>query len=102
LGLAYSFRGLVHGYHDGKHGSIQAEMVLKKLLEFYILIHRQQKATVCHTGWSLSIGDLKARPHSDTLFSTGHTYSNKAIPLNSATPYRLSIHTQESKEDISI
>jgi hypothetical protein len=31
LGLAYSFRGLVH-YHDRKHGSVQAGMVLEKEL----------------------------------------------------------------------
>jgi hypothetical protein len=31
LGLAYSFRDLVHYYHHGgKHGSMQANMVLKK------------------------------------------------------------------------
>ena len=30
LGLAYSFRGLmVHYHHSGKHGSMQADMVLK-------------------------------------------------------------------------
>ena len=28
--------------------------------EFYILTHSQHKGLVCHTGWSLSIGNLKA------------------------------------------
>ena len=28
LELAYSFRGLVHYHHGGKHGSVQADMVL--------------------------------------------------------------------------
>ena len=47
LGLANSFRGLVH-YHCGrKHGGIQADMVL-------------EKETVCPTGCSLSIRDFKA------------------------------------------
>ena len=32
MGLAYSFRGLVHYHHGGKHGSIQADMVLEKEL----------------------------------------------------------------------
>jgi hypothetical protein len=32
LGLAYSFRGSVHCHHDGKHGSMQADMVLEKAL----------------------------------------------------------------------
>jgi hypothetical protein len=58
LGLAYCFRGLVHSHHDGKHGSVQADIVLEEP-RFFILIQRQQKETVCHTGWSLSIGDLK-------------------------------------------
>jgi hypothetical protein len=50
LGLAYHFRGLVH-YHVGKHGSMQADMVMEKELrgEVYTLICRQQKRTVCHT-----------------------------------------------------
>ena len=30
LELAYSFRGLVHYCHGGKHGSVQADMVLVK------------------------------------------------------------------------
>ena len=32
LGLAYSFRGLVHYHHGRKHGSVQADMVLEKEL----------------------------------------------------------------------
>jgi hypothetical protein len=32
LELAYSFSGLVHYHHGGKHGSIQADMVLEKEL----------------------------------------------------------------------
>jgi hypothetical protein len=31
LGLTYSFRGLVHYHHRGKHGSMQADMVLEEL-----------------------------------------------------------------------
>jgi hypothetical protein len=30
LGLAYSFRDLVHYHHDRKHGGMLADMVLKK------------------------------------------------------------------------
>ena len=30
LGLAYSLRGLVHYHHGGKHGGVQADMVLEK------------------------------------------------------------------------
>ena len=31
MGLAYSFRGLVHYHHGGEHGSMQADMVLDQL-----------------------------------------------------------------------
>ena len=31
LGLAYSFRGSVHYHHGGRHGSVQADMVLEEL-----------------------------------------------------------------------
>ena len=30
LGLAYGFRGSVHCHHGGKHGSMQADMVLEE------------------------------------------------------------------------
>jgi hypothetical protein len=32
LGLAYSFRGLVHYHHCRKHGGMQADMVLEEEL----------------------------------------------------------------------
>ena len=32
MGLVYSFRGLVHYHHDGKHGGLQANIVLEKEL----------------------------------------------------------------------
>jgi len=70
LGLTYSFRGLVHHHHDGKHDSKQAGTVLEKELR---VLHLNLKAAEgdCHlqasrrglrfpTGLSLSIGDLKA------------------------------------------
>jgi hypothetical protein len=61
-----------------EHGSIQADMVLEKELR---ILHLDWKATGnCYTGQSLSIGDLKACPHNDTLPPTrphplqqGHT-----------------------------
>ena len=43
-----------------------------------ILMHRQQKKTVCHTGCRLSTKELKARPNSDT-------FSNSATPYGSRT-----------------
>ena len=41
LGLAYSFRGLVHYHHGRKHGSMQADMVLEKELR---VLHLDLKA----------------------------------------------------------
>ena len=41
MGLAYSFRGLVHYHHGGKHGSIEADMVLEKELR---VLHLDLKA----------------------------------------------------------
>jgi hypothetical protein len=30
LGLTYSFRGLAHYHHGGKHGGMQADVVLER------------------------------------------------------------------------
>jgi hypothetical protein len=46
LGLAYSFRGLVHY----RHGSMQADMVLEKELRVLHLDLQEQKETMSHTG----------------------------------------------------
>lgn len=54
------------------HGSMQTYMVLEKSLEFYILTCRQHEVD-WDSGHILSIGDLNAYPHSDTL-------PNKATP----------------------
>ena len=60
-------------------------------------------------GHSLSIGELQANPHSDTLPLTkpqplqqSHTYSNNAMTSNSAIPCGPSIQTHESMEAITI
>ena len=54
------FQSSVH-YHNRKYGSLQADMVLEKELR---VLHLDLQATeeTCHTGYSLSIGDLKAHP----------------------------------------
>jgi hypothetical protein len=69
--------------------------------EFYIFICKMQDI-VCHTGCSLSIGDPKTCPIAAHFFQQGHTYSNKAIPFNSATRYGPSIQTHESMWNIPI
>ena len=53
-------------------------------LEFYILIHRQQKKTVCHTECSLCIGDLKAHLHSNTLPPTRPHLLIVSLPMDQA------------------
>jgi hypothetical protein len=79
VGLAYSFRDSVHDHHGRKHSGRQADTVLEKELR---VLHLEWKAvrqrmssegsqeTLFHTGWSLSIGDLKDHPYSDTLLPT--------------------------------
>jgi hypothetical protein len=42
LGLAYSFRGSAHYHHGGKHGSMQADMMLEKELR---VLHLDPKAS---------------------------------------------------------
>ena len=65
--------------------------------EFYILIHRQPKETVCQTGHSLSIYETSEPTSIVTHFlQQGHAYSNKATPPYSATPFEPSIQTHES------
>ena len=43
LGLAYRFRGSVHYHHGGKHGSIQADMMLEKELRVVHLDWQTEK-----------------------------------------------------------
>ena len=45
MGLADSFRGLVHYHHGGKHDSIQADMVLEKELRILHLDLKKQGET---------------------------------------------------------
>ena len=44
IGPGLYLRGLVRYHHGGKHGNMQADIVL----EFYIWISRQQEETVSH------------------------------------------------------
>jgi len=79
LGLAYSFRDLVHHHHSGKLGSVQADLVLKepRVLHLDPKAGRKrcssagsQEVGLIPSGWSLSIGNLKAHLQSDVLLST--------------------------------
>jgi hypothetical protein len=74
LRLAYSRS--VHYHHGGKHGSIQADMVLEGLTFLYLdLKAGRSRLDVFHTGHSLTIEDLKSPP------PQRHTSSNRATPL---------------------
>ena len=79
--LAYSFRGLVHYHHGRKHGNIQADVVLEEPRIPHLDLQEARRRLEFYTGQSLSKGDLKAHPHSDTLLPTrplvlqqGHTF----------------------------
>jgi hypothetical protein len=65
LRLVFSFRGLVHYLHGRKHGSMQADMVLKEpsVLHPDVKSARRRLSSsgsleegLFHTGWNLSIG----------------------------------------------
>ena len=64
--VVHSFRGSVHHCHGGKHGSMQADMVLEERRVVHLDLQLSE-ATVCHTGHSLTIRDLKTCLHSDIL-----------------------------------
>ena len=63
LGLAYSFRGLVHYLYGRKHGSLQADIVLEK--ELRVLHLDLQAAEHCYTRHSLSMYET-SKPASST------------------------------------
>jgi hypothetical protein len=68
LGLAYSFRGLVHYHHGRKHGSVPAGIVMKKSLG---VLHMESLAEDREKHW----------PTPMTYFhQQRYTYSNKAMP----------------------
>jgi hypothetical protein len=102
LGVAYSFRGLVHYCHGRKYGSIQTDMVLG--MELRVLhLHLQAARRNCNTGHRLSICSISKPASTVThFFQQGHTYSHKATTPNSAMPYVTSIQTHECLGAISI
>jgi hypothetical protein len=84
VGAGLQFRSLVHYHHDGKHSSRQADVVLEELRVLHFDL--QVAEGNCMTRGSLSIYNLKAHPHSDTLPPTRPHLLKKATPPNSATP----------------
>jgi hypothetical protein len=74
---------------------MKADMVVEMELRVLHLDPQAEKETVCHTGHSLRIGDLKAHPTVTHFFQQSHSFSHNAIPANFATPYGPSTHTWE-------
>lgn len=61
---------------------MQANGYWRRWSWFYILICRNQEVKY-DTYYNLSVGDIQAHPHSDTI------YFNKATPPNMDTPFDL-------------
>lgn len=65
LGLMpYSLRGVANDNHGGKHGRIQADIVLRKKLRVLRVDSQatRRRLVMFHLGTSLSIQDVKALP----------------------------------------
>ena len=88
MGLAYSFRDLVHCHHGGKHGSRQTDTVLESL-DFYIVIHKQQQERMYHTRIRLNIGEHQTFPHSDTLPPTRPYFLMVPLAMGQASKHSL-------------
>jgi hypothetical protein len=71
LGLAYSFRGLVGLTMAGSMAACRQAWYPEEARVLHLDLRQQD--TVYHSGSNLSIGDLKALTHSDTLSPKGHT-----------------------------
>lgn len=74
-----------------EHGSVQAEMVQKELrvLPLHVKVIRRRLTLMCLEGGPVSLL-LSTVTHS---LQQGYTYSNKAIPPNSAIPWAKHIYT---------
>jgi hypothetical protein len=81
LGLAYRFRGLVHYHHGGKHGSMQADIVLEELRALHLDPQAAEGDSVPHWAY-LEHGRPQSLPPLTHFFQQGYTYSNKAAPPN--------------------
>jgi len=88
LGLAYRFGSLVHHCHGGKHGSVQADLVLEEELRY---IHLDAKTTeVKETLGRLVLQRLQSPPTSTRPHPPrqDHAHSSKATPT-AARPHLL-------------
>jgi hypothetical protein len=88
LGLAYSFKGLVHYPYDRECGTMQEDMVLKEVGVLHLDPKAGKRRLKFHNRQSLSIDELKSYSYSDTLPPT--------LSPNSAIVYGSNIKTHES------
>jgi hypothetical protein len=95
LGLAYSFRGSIHYHHTGKDDNTQAGMALKELRVLYFILKTNRRQLASR---KLGRGSQSLPPTVIQFLQQGHTYSNKAISLNSATPWNKHIQTFTVRE----
>jgi hypothetical protein len=74
LGLAYSFRGSVHHHHGGKHGSVQADIVLEEELRVpHLDLKAARRVGLFCTGQNLIIWRPSKPNHTVTHFlQQGH------------------------------
>lgn len=86
--LAYWFRDSLY-YHHGENMTASRQMWGWRSWEFCILIQGKQK-----TGFQTARGRVSTHiPTVTHLLQQGYTYTNKAIPPNSATPWVKHIQT---------
>jgi hypothetical protein len=89
LELAYRFRGSVH-YHQGGSMAVSRQAWHRQSWEFYDFIQRLLVEDCLPGNWGES---LKPTPTVTHLFQPGNTYSIKATPPDSATPWSKNIQT---------
>jgi hypothetical protein len=76
LELAYSFKGSVHYYHGGKHGSMQRDRVLEELRVLHLDLH-VSKGTIPH--WAAT--SIPKRPHLIIVpLPMGQAFKHMSLP----------------------
>jgi hypothetical protein len=84
--MAYRFKGLIHYHHGGKHGSIQADMVLKEKLRVLHLDLKAARRRLMLPQWV----ELEHEEPWEPAYTATHS-SNKATLSTSSTSHWLTI-----------
>ena len=84
MGLAYRFRSSVHYHHGRKHVSHPAGTVVEELR--FQHLHPMKARSRLSPMW---LGGVSQQPTLTVIYflQQSHTYSNKATPPNSVTPW---------------